>query len=126
MNMEIRNDRQFDRFILRCNGPQRATIARIGYAQYGRGAVLIDLTVETAPGHTIATYLPHAALVARIQGSTDADVLKRFLDDLHTYDPAQTLLIVVERQGAHWHPYRLDLAALATLAPSTSTHVSAA
>lgn len=126
MNMEIRNNRRFDRFILRCSGPQLAAIARIGHAQHGRGAVLIDLAVETAPGHTIATYLPHADLIARIQGSTDAGELQRFLDDVTTYDPAQTLLIVVERQGGTWHPYRLDLAVLATLAPITSTHVLAA
>lgn len=126
MNKEIRNNRQFDRFILRCNGPTLAAIARIGYAHHGRGAVLIDLAVETAPGHTIAAYVPQARLVERISHSTNDAELQRFLGDVATYDPAQTLLIVVERPGGTWHPYRLDLAALRTFAPSTSTQVSAA
>ncbi len=67
---------------------------------------------------------PAAYLRERIHGSTNAHEHQRFLADVATYDPAQTLLIVVERQGA-WHPYRIEIAALA-LAQSRPAQVSAA
>jgi hypothetical protein len=124
MSTEMRSDSQFDRFILRYNGPQLVALAQWGYQQHGRGAVLIGLSVEPKPGHTMVRYLPAAYLRERIHGSTNAHEHQRFLADVATYDPAQTLLIVVERQGA-WHPYRIEIAALA-LAQSRPAQVSAA
>jgi len=124
MRSAIRNNRNYDRYILHCNGPQLAALARVGAAQHGRGAVLIDLAVEPDPGHTIATYLPAPQLMERIQGSTNDAELQRFLDDMTTYDPAKTIIVVVQRPGGLWHLYQLDLAALA-VAPGTSPALAA-
>jgi hypothetical protein len=99
MEREIRNDQQFDRFILRCHGPQFVALAQWGYAQHGRGAVLLDLTREAGAGYTTGRYLPAAQLIERIRGSTNVHEWQRFLYDVATYDPQRTLLVVIARPG---------------------------